>query len=47
MKLIALALAKINPVYFPGEERLESLDVLKLYRGEDAVCQNSEDIDLD
>ena len=31
MKLIAPALAEIKPVYYPGEEKLESLDVLKLY----------------
>ena len=47
MKLITPALAVIKPVYFPGEERLVSLDVLKLYRGEDVICQNSEDIDQD
>ena len=34
MKMIALALAEIKPVYYPGEEKLLSLDVLKLYRGE-------------
>ena len=46
-KLIALALAEIKPVYYPGEERLVSLDVLKLYRGEDIIRQNPEDIDPD
>ena len=46
-RLIALALAKINPVYFPKEGKLVSLDVLKLYRGEDIVCQNPEYIDPD
>ena len=40
MKLIAPTLAEIKPVYYPGEERLVSLDVLKLYCGEDVVCQN-------
>ena len=47
MMLIALALAEIKPVYYPGEERLVSLDVLKLYGGEGVICQNPEDIDLD
>ena len=47
MKLIAPVLAEIKPVYYPGEERLVSLDVLKLYRGEDVICQNPEDIDSD
>ena len=46
-RLIALALAKINPVYFPKEGKLVSLDVLKLYRGEDIVRQNPEYIDPD
>ena len=36
-KLIAPPLAEIKPVYFLGEERLESLDVLKMYRGEDVI----------
>ena len=31
-------------MYYPGEE---SLDVLKLYCGEDMIHQNPEDIDLD
>ena len=35
MKLIAPALAEIKPVYYPGEEKFVSLDMLKLYRGED------------
>ena len=43
MKLIAPALAEIQPVYYSGEERLVSLDVLKLYQGEDVICQNPED----
>ena len=30
-KLIAPSLAEIKPVYYPGEEKLVSLDVLKLY----------------
>ena len=47
MKLIAPALAEIRLVYYPGEERLVSRDVLKLYRGEDMICQNPEDVDLD
>ena len=47
MKLIASALVKIKLVYYPGEEKLVSLDVLKLYHGEDVVCQNPEDVDLD
>ena len=42
-KLIAPALAEINP----REERLVILDLLKLYRGEDVVGQNPEDIDPD
>ena len=45
MKLIALALAKIQPVYYPREDRLVSLDVLDLYREEDVIHQNLEDID--
>ena len=40
MKLIA-------PVYYPREERLVSLDVLKLYHGEDVIPQNPEDVDQD
>ena len=47
MKLITLALAKIKWVYYPGEEKLVSLDVLKLYWGEDVIRQNPEDLDLD
>ena len=46
-KLIAPALAEINPVYYPGEEKLVSLEVLKLYSGEDVVRQEPEDIDSD
>ena len=46
-KLIALSLAEIKPVYYPGEEKLVSLDVLKLYHGEDVVQQEPEDVDPD
>ena len=45
--MLALSLAEIKPVYYPGETKLVSLDVLKLYRGEDVVRQNPEDIDPD
>ena len=38
---------EIKPVYYPGEEILMSLNVLKLYRGEDVIRQNPEDIDPD
>ena len=47
MKLIALALAEIKLVCYPGEERMVSLDESKLYWGEDVICQNPEDIDPD
>ena len=47
MKLIAPALAEIKQVYYPGEERLVSLDVLKLCRGEDVIHQNPKDMDPD
>ena len=47
MKHIAPALAEIKPVYYPGEEKLVSLGVLKLYWGEDVVRQNPEDLDQD
>ena len=47
MQIIAPALAAIKPVYYPGEEKLVSLYVLKLYWGEDVVRQNPEDVDLD
>ena len=40
MKLIAPALVEIKVVYYPGEDRLVSLDVLKLYQGEDVIFQN-------
>ena len=46
-KLIALSLAEIKPVYYPGEEKLVSLEVLKLYRGEDVVRQEPVDVDPD
>ena len=38
---------EIKPVYYPGEERLVSLDVLKLYQGEDVISHNPEDVDPD
>ena len=47
MKLIAQALVEIKLVYYPGEERLVSLYVLKLYWGEDLISQNPKDIDPD
>ena len=43
MKLRALAFVEIKPVYYPGEEQLASLDVLKLNRGEDMIWQNPEE----
>ena len=46
-RLIAPALAEIKPVYYPGEEKLVSLDLKKLYLGEDVVQQEPEDIDPD
>ena len=46
-KLIAPSLAEIRPVFYPGEVKLVSLDVLKLYRGEDVVRQNPDDVDSD
>ena len=39
-RLIAPALAEIKLVYYPREEKLVSLDVLKLYRGEDVIGQD-------
>ena len=45
LKLIAPALAEIKPLYYPGEESQVSLDVLKLYWGEEVIPQNPEDID--
>ena len=44
-RLIAPALAEIKPVYYPGLEKLVSLDLLKLYHGEDVIPQDLEDID--
>ena len=44
-KLIAPSLAEIKLVYYPGEEKLVSLDMLKLYRREDVVQQEPEDVD--
>ena len=46
-KLIAPSLAEIKPVYYPREEKLVSLDVLKLYRWEDVVRQEPADVDPD
>ena len=43
--LIAPSLAEIKPVIYPGEEKLVSLDVLKLYRIEDVVRQEPKDVD--
>ena len=34
-------------MHYPGEEKLVSLDVLKLYRGEDVVRQEPKDVDPD
>ena len=45
--LIAPASAEIKPVYYPGEKKLVSLDLLKLYRGENVIHQDPEDIDPD
>ena len=38
-KLKAPSLAEIKQVYYPGEEKLVRLDMLKLYHGEDVVRQ--------
>ena len=46
-RLIAPALAEIKPVYYPGEGKFVSLETLKLYCGEDVICQDPEDIDPD
>ena len=46
-RLIAPALAEIKPVHYPGEEKLVSLDLLKIYHGEDVVPQEIEDVDPD
>ena len=45
--MISLALAEIKPVHYPREEKLVSLNGLKLYRGEDVIRQNPEDLDPD
>ena len=34
-------------MYYAGEEKLVSLDMLELYWGEDIVYQNPEDVDPD
>ena len=34
-------------MYYPGQEKLVSLDMLKLYCGEDVIHQDPEDIDQD
>ena len=47
MKMITPALAEIKPVYYSGEDKLVSLEVLKLYREEDVIQQNPEDLDPD
>ena len=39
-RLIAPALVEIKPMYYPGEEKLVSLDLLKLYCGEDVIRQD-------
>ena len=44
-KWIAPALAEIKLVFYPGEDRLVNLDML--YRGEDVIRQNPDDIDPD
>ena len=46
-RLIAPALTEIKPVYCPREKKLVSLDVLKLYCGENLICQSPEDIDTE
>ena len=46
-KLIAPSLAEIKPVYYPGEEKIVGLDVLKLYRGEDVIRQAPAEINPD
>ena len=46
-KLISPSLAEIRPIYYPGEVKVVSLDVLKLYPGEDVVRQNPDDVDPD
>ena len=46
-KLIAPSLAEIKPVYYPGEEKIVGLDVLKLYHGEDVIRQAPAEINPD
>ena len=46
-KLSAPSLAEIKTVYYPREGKLVSLEVLKLYRGEDIVRQEPTDVDPD
>ena len=46
-KLIAPSLAEIKPLYYPGEEKLVCLDVLKLYLQEDVVRQEPGEVDPD
>ena len=45
--MIAPALAGIKPIFYPGEEKLVSLDMLKLFWGEDVIRQDPEYIDSD
>ena len=44
-KLITPSLAEIKLVCYPREEKLVSLDVLKLYHEEDVVQQKPNDVD--
>ena len=44
IKPIAPALLEIKPVNYPGEERLASIDIMKLYWVEDVIRQNPEDV---
>ena len=46
-KSVAPSLAEIKTVYYSGEMKLVSLDTLKLYRGEEVMRQNPEDLDPD
>ena len=47
LRLIAPALGEIKPVYYPGEEKLVSLDVLKLYHEKNGIRPDPENIDPD
>ena len=47
IKIIVPALGEIKPVYYSGEEKLVSLDVLKLYQGENVIHHNPKDLDSD